>query len=650
MVADGSVHAGAGTPTNALPLPPPVAAAGVTAAVDPWGPTPETNVQPVPGFLVPGQPLGGYPHGGQPAPAGWPPAAVAPPPRRWLRRLVLITAPALLVVAALVVLVVVRPWQRPTGPTKPTGAHSTLPISYAAGDNTGPAVRPAGAAHGGALTIMSDRGVNHLDPAQVFDLSEIAIGQLLYRTLTAVRTNPDGSGTLIGDLATDPGTDTAGDCTVWTYRLRQGLAYADGSPVTAADVAFGVARSFDPALAAGWSTLQQWLAGRSDYNADYHGPAAGAAPGVSTPDRTTIVFTLPQPHCDFPYATSLPATAPVPAGSHPSGAALDSRPPSSGPYQLTSKQSSRLELARNPHWLAASDPLRTADPDTISIRLNQDGADLTTQLIADADPDSLSWFSNTTAAARGTGRLLAGALGYTYYLHINTARVTDLKIRQAISYAIDKPAVIAASVGADNATVASTLIPAPLAGYQPATDRYPLNLSKAKELLAGAQPRLTLAIANTANRNKQAGVIKKNLTDAGFQVTIVPLASTDFYGDIAKPDDPYDLAIGNYYPPWPSGYQQLAIMYDSRASVLASNLSHLRDAGINAEFDRLDKVSAADQVAQAGALDAKILDSLAPAVPLYTGQGGFLRGSKVCGCPVSVVTGLPDVLTTFVTG
>ncbi len=566
----------------------------------------------------------------------------------------MITVPAVVLVAALAAVLVLKPWQ--SGGTKPPVSHrTTKAISYEPADNSGPAARAAGAQHGGQLTVLTTDSFDHLDPAQVYNFDTAAFLQLVTRSLTVVRTNSDGTGTLVGDLATDPGTDVNGDCKTWRYTIRTGIQFADGTPLTSRDVAYGIARSFDPGLSTGgYVTLQQWLAGDDDYSADYSGPGSGdaAAPGVHTPDERTLELTFPQPHCDLPYAVSLPTTAPVPDGSRPSATTIDSKPPSSGAYQVSSRSANAITLTRNPHWQAASDPVRTGDPDVIIVQLNQDPDAISSRLIADQDANqrTIAWSTTDTAAATATGRVATGSLGYNLLLALNTKRLTNLNVRKAISYAINKTTLVGESVGTDSGTVTSTLIPPGLAGNVDNPDPYPFDAAKGRALLsaaAGQQVQLTLATSSNSSREVEVREISNNLEAIGIKVTWVKLSSDDFYTAVAGSADPYDMALVTSIPDWPSGYEHLRNLF-GRSPVW--DVTHLSDPAIYAEFDRIDALPLDQQIAAAGPLDAKILQDTAAAVPLFTVAGSYLYGSHVGPVPVSAAAGEPDLLTAYVTG
>ncbi len=616
---------------------------------------PATGSMPVPGQF--GRP-GGAPTGsgqlgaaGSPV-TGWGQQFVPPPApkRRGRAALIVVPAVAVVLVGALVGALVLKPWQKEDKPAPP--GRTTQPISYTAADNSGPAARPADAVRGGRLTVLSAITLDHLDPAQAYQFQEIAVSQLVSRTLTTLRPNDDGSSTLVGDLATDPGQDVNSDCRVWRFTLRDGVKFADGTPVTAQDVAYGIGRSFQSDVEDGFVTLQQWLAGSDNYDRDYDGPGTGnePAPGVRTPDSHTVELHFAQPHCDAPYAAALPTTAAVPNNSRPSATALDTRPPATGPYQVNTQSDKSVTLIRNPSWDPATDPLRTADPDEIAFTFGMSTDDISAKLVADHDADqrTISWSATNTAAARNSGRVRTGSLGYNVLLGINNARLTSLKVRQAISYAIDKTKLVGESIGSDGGVPASTVIAPGMAGYVAAPDQYPYSPDKARDALGSGfakGTKLTLATSTSSARGRQATQIKRDLEAIGFSVTVVQLESTDLFTKLDDADDPYDLAVVGYVPDWPSGFEQLRGLFSTDP---AWNFAHLNDSAVHSEISRIEKLPAAKQIEAAGALDAKIIADHAAVVPLFTTQGSFLYGSHVSAVPVNSPLAVPDLFRVYV--
>ena len=537
-------------------------------------------------------------------------------------------------------------------------------ISYEAADNQGPAAAVDGATRGGTVTVMQISDFEHLDPARNYVNVQQVTGGLLYRALNGYKENGSGQLLLVGDLATNPGKDVDGDCKVWEFTLRDGVKYEDGSPVTSRDVAYGIGRSFAPSLNEGPHYIQQWLYPGGVYNATYQGPYDGGKPvpdGITTPDDRTIRFTFPQPHCDLPYAAALPTSAPVPAGKDTRDQ-YDLRPFSSGPYKVKSYQRDvALELERNPNWDPKTDPLRTAYPDGFRFTFGLESAQIAERLVADAPADqaSISWvdvppavLSRTTSGGVAE-RVVKGPTQYTWVLNINTQRVTDLNIRKALNYAVDKDAVLKAIGGQAAGSLATTLMSPTTAGFK-TYDVFnaPINGDKAKvaELLAGKRPKLVLAHSNIELRSQQAEALRKNLTDMGFDIVMKPIENSSYYDEIGRKNNPYDLYIGGWGSDWPTGSTIIPPLYDGREIVAEgnNNLSYLNEPAVSAEIDRVRKLPAAEQDAAWTALDEKIMREYVPVVPCYYDAAYELHGSKIGNPFLSDAYGILQANTIYV--
>ncbi|CAM5385559.1 ABC transporter substrate-binding protein OS=Streptomyces microflavus OX=1919 GN=Smic_55080 PE=4 SV=1 [Streptomyces microflavus] len=121
---------------------------------------------------------------------------------------------------------------------------------------------------GGTLTVLNSNTQQDFDPARLYTSGGGNIRSLVFRTLTT-RNREDGAegAQVVPDLATDLGKPNA-DATVWTYTLKEGLKYEDGTAITSADIKYGIERSFAPELSGGAPYLRDWLIG----GADYQGP------------------------------------------------------------------------------------------------------------------------------------------------------------------------------------------------------------------------------------------------------------------------------------------------------------------------------------------------------------------------------------------
>ena len=533
---------------------------------------------------------------------------------------------------------------------------STSSISVDPEDSMGPAPDVAGAAKGGTLLVLRENGIAHLDPQRIYSFAGLMNAQLYARTLTAFTDEGKGDVTLVGDLATTAGQDLNNDCTAWEYTVKDGVKFEDGRPITSKEIAYGIARSFDPDLSGGPTYLQEWLADTPQYDTawDFQANKNSLPPGLTTPDAKTLRFEFNRPHCDLPFAASLPYTAPLPPDKD-TGIDLDKRPFSSGPYKfVTNTAGVELELDRNTHWDPESDPIRHQYPDRFVWSFGASPDASANRIISDTGGDqaALGWngvpaalVSRVAGDSSLASRTLLSPTPSANRLTINVQRVTDLKVRQALNYAIDRGGLVKSVGGSTKASPLTTLMPPGTLGYQK-YDAYPAgdggDLVKARELLAGASPSLVLVVADT--NTSTSTQLKANLEHAGFKITVKTVPADEMLDEVGKQNNPWDLYMSNWAADWPSGAAILPVLYDGRKikATNNSNVSYVNDDAINADFDRVLALSPAEQAAEWGKLDERIMTEKAPAIPLYVDVGYYLTGSRVGGVFIGSVFGYPS--------
>jgi peptide/nickel transport system substrate-binding protein len=545
-------------------------------------------------------------------------------------------------------------------------------VSHNPADSKGPATPVPGATRGGTITVLQPSDFDYLDPAQEYVNVDQIAGTLLTRSLTTYKETVQSDGTVkmtvVGDTATDTGTDVNHDCKVWKYTIKDGLKFEDGTPVTAADVAYGIARSFSPDLTQGPHWIQNWLAGTgstsADYNKVYKGPYNGGAdvpPGL-TVSGNTMTFTFSQAHCDMPYAAALPMTAAVPKAKD-TRADYTRHPVSDGPYMISSYiKDTSLTLVRNPNWDPNGDAVHNAYPDQIKMVFNVDQNTITQRLAANVGDDqtALTW-SNVTADTAGlvtgavTSRVVDGATQFADYIDINNLRVTDVNVRKALNIAMDKTAVIK-SVGGDTAGTVLNSIESPTT---PGWQNYDVfgvgptgDAAKAKQMLGGKTPELVLCFAGgVARRESQALAIQASLQQAGFKIDLKPIDAATYYTIIGAKTNTCDLYRAGWGSDWPSGSTIIPPILDGRSIQPTGNsdYSYYNSDATNAEIDRISAETDSAQAAKDwAALDKKIMQNDAPMIPILDDRNFTLIGSKVGGAFLSKAFGATSLNTVFV--
>ncbi|MFE1857960.1 ABC transporter substrate-binding protein [Streptomyces anandii] len=502
---------------------------------------------------------------------------------------------------------------------------------------------------GGTLTVLSDQDFAHLDPARNWVMPTMDFGsRLLYRTLTTFKSAPGKAGSeIVPDLATDLGRPSDGGRT-WTFTLKPGLKYEDGTPIRAQDVKYNVERSFAPDLAGGPDYAQRYLAGAEGYT----GPLQGKhLDSIRTPDDRTIVFRLRRPVAEFSYTVTLPTFSPVPA-SREKGVQYDLRPFSSGPYRIdTYERGKKLVLVRNPHWDPATDQVRKAYPDRIVVQQGLKRGQIDDRIIASsgADASAVEWSDMDPASIAKVlprpevkKRLAAERTGCTDMLALNTSRAPfdNLKLRQAMQYAVDKSAQVTANGGPALNDIATGYLPPSLTGVRRADFLYGRSatgdVEKARKLLAeGGRPSGFAATITVSTGDKtRAEALQQSLSRVGVRLRIQTVDPSVYYDTIGDTEHAPDMAISGWCPDYPSGSTFLPFVFDGRTireKGNQGNVSQFRDKAVEKRMDEIAAMSDAGRANQAWIDLDPTIQRKSPAVPLLWPRKPLLAGDNIAG-------------------
>jgi peptide/nickel transport system substrate-binding protein len=521
---------------------------------------------------------------------------------------------------------------------------------------------------GGTLTVLNSNPQEDFDPARLYTSGGGNVPSLVFRTLTTRnRENGAAGAKVVPDLATDTGRPNK-DATVWTYTLKKGLKYEDGTAITSADIKYGIERSFAPELSGGAPYLRDWLVGAADYQGPYKDKKGLSA--IETPDSRTIVFHLNKPEGEFPYLATQTQFTPVPKAKD-TGTKYEEHPVSSGPYKVVSNQNDgeTLVLERNKYWSTATDAERKAYPDKIDVKSGLDSSVINQRLSSSQGADAAAVTTDTNLGpaelAKVTGdkelaaRVGTGHFGYTNYIAFNptVAPFNNVKVRQAISYAIDRSSVVNAAGGSSLAEAATTFLPNQKSfGYDP-YDLFPAgasgNAAKAKALLkeAGYPKGITVTLTHSNDKDFEtspeiATAIQDALKKAGITVKLQGLEINDYKDKIHSVKTEPGFFLAHWGADWPSGGPFLAPIFDGRQIVKDGanfNSGLLNDKSVNAEIDAINKLTDLDAAAKRwGALDKKIGEQ-ALTVPLFHPVYKRLVGKDIKNVVISDWTGVLDI-------
>ncbi|WP_250298047.1 ABC transporter substrate-binding protein [Streptomyces sp. A 4/2] len=527
---------------------------------------------------------------------------------------------------------------------------------------------------GGTLTVLNSQPQEDFDPARLYTSGGGNVPSLVFRTLTT-RHRADGAAgsKVVPDLATDLGRPSK-NATVWTYTLKDGLKYEDGTSITSGDIKYGIERSFAAELSGGAPYLRDWLIGGDRYQGPYKagpdGKRGKQLASIETPDARTIVFHLNKPEGEFPYLATQTQTTPVPKAKD-TGTTYEKHPVSSGPYKVVSNENDgeRLTLARNTFWSAKTDSERKAYPDKVDVRSGLDSSVINQRLSSSQGADATAVTTDTNLGpaelAEVTGdkklasRVGTGHFGYTDYLAFNpkVKPFDNPKVRQAVAYAVDRSSVINAAGGSALAEPATTYLPDQKSfGYTP-YDHFPAGATgdpaKAKDLLkeAGYPHGLTITLTHSDARDFEtspeiATALQDALKKAGITVELQGLEDNDYKDKVHGAKTEPGLFLAHWGADWPSGGPFLAPIFDGRQIVKDGanfNSGFLNDPSVNKEIDEINKLTDLNAAAERwGALDKKI-GAQALTVPLFHPVYKRLYGQGIRNVVISDWTGVLDI-------
>jgi peptide/nickel transport system substrate-binding protein len=530
---------------------------------------------------------------------------------------------------------------------------------------------------GGTLNMLGAGDVDYMDP----NISYYSVGYLNLRMwsrqLFTYPADPGSDNTKpVADLATEiPTKDNGGisaDGTTYTIHIRSGAQW-DTTParqVTAADMVRGVKRTANPVQPfGGIPDFANLIVGYKAFSDGFakveKTPAAIEAyvdktplPGVVAKDQTTVEFHLTQPATYFVDMLTLPAFSPAPVEVMkylPASTELGNHFPSDGPYKVDSWVPTKsISYSRNPAWNASTDPVRKAYVDKIVVNetVSQDSIQQQLQTgtpTADLEFDVGPPPSQLPAliAKKDPNLNLGPTASSNPYVVYNTASpnnnkaLANAKVRQAISYAINRDHVLQVLGGPTVNPPLTHVLPDNILGSKQ-IDPYPYDVDKAKQLLAEAGfPHLTLKFLyrNASEGSSKAfQTIQQDLSKAGITVVGVPSPNADFYVKYLQVPSVarrgvWDLSLAGWGADW---YGNAALSFfnplfsgDPSFPPIGSNFGLYASPTTNALIDQAAKATDENQAEDLWAkADAQVMAD-APFYPLTNPKNANYHAPQV---------------------
>ncbi|MGW6458698.1 ABC transporter substrate-binding protein [Streptomyces sp. NPDC055078] len=510
---------------------------------------------------------------------------------------------------------------------------------------------------GGTLKFIGKQDFDSTDPQRQYYGMAWDFSRFYARQLMSYAPKPGQAGAeLVPDLAEAKGV-ISNDGKTYTYKLREGITWEDGTPITSKDVKYGIQRIWaTDVITGGPAYLRQVL----DPKGEYKGPYKDTSPdklglkAIQTPDDKTIVFNLATPNGDFEQMLAMPAGSPVKAEKDTAGK-YQLKPFSSGPYKFESYTPKKgAVLVRNDKWQKSSDPIRPALPDKITVTINSNIEAIDQLLIkgeydVDLNATGMSQSGRTTALKKHKGNLDNIETSFIRYVDIATkvAPFNNVECRKAVIYAADYKSMQTVRGGPDaGGPIAPNMLPKSIKGsddYDPygilARDGKP-DVAKAKTALkaCGKPDGFSTNIAARSNNPGEvqtAEALQQSLQAVGIKAEVEVIDGAEHSSTTGSPAWVKKRGVGlnmtGWGPDFPTGQGFSQPLVDGRFIVPNGNynFSETNDPKINKLFDDALKETDAEKAAGIYQQINHVTTDLAAQMPFLYEKNFTWRSSRL---------------------
>ncbi|HZT45178.1 MAG TPA: ABC transporter substrate-binding protein [Gaiellaceae bacterium] len=476
--------------------------------------------------------------------------------------------------------------------------------------------------------IAYDTGIDYLDPSLSYTVQGWSIMWNVYLPLLGYKhvNGPDGA-TLVPYLAQSL-PKVSSDGKTYTFVLRKGLKYSDGTAVKASDFPATIERDY--AVNSPGVGFFSNIVGTDQIAKT----GKGTISGIQADDSTgTITIHLKQPEGDFEYIVATEFAALVPANSPKKD--MSTNPlPSTGPYMIQSyKPNKQAIIVRNPHFDASmfDGNVPQGNPDKMTIDVIGDaGVALTRTLKGQDDYDFQQPPNDRLAELQSKYsdqiKIYTPANTFYYFMNTRVAPFNNVKVRQAVNYAINREALVRIYAGL--ATPTENVLPPTYPQYKK-HDFYPYNLAKAKQLIksAGATGAAVTIFTddNESRRAPEAGqYLQGVLKSIGLNAKLKEVHAAVYWTTVGNQATKAQIGFADWFQDYPHPLDWFDVLLNGNRITQThnNNYANFDDPTINAKIEALKKEptltsSVNSQWAQ---VDADVMKQ-APWAPYLNQQG-----------------------------
>jgi ABC-type transport system substrate-binding protein len=480
---------------------------------------------------------------------------------------------------------------------------------------------------------VNSTDITYLDPALNYDFYGWRLEAATCAMLLGYPDKPGrASARLVPEVATGFPT-ISGNGKTYTYTLRSGFRFSDGTPVTAASYVRAIERALNPKMQSPAATFFSDIVGADKVMA---GKATHPSGVTTSGNKLTIRLTKAAPDFVSRMAMNFMCAIPPNLPIDPKGV---NTPPGAGPYYISSKsKGSQIVLRKNPYY--GGNRRQIWDVIRVTVEMGEQASYLQVRKgEADLDMYSLPTAAHTQLTKEfgiNKGRYFVHPSNSISYFALNTSQgiFKDVKVRQAVAYAVDRPSLTRLG-GLNAGTPNEQILPPGVPGYRDA-NIYPVgrpNIAKAKALLGGKTGKIVMYTTNDQLGTNTGQMVQANLKAIGLDVEVKPYTFAVLIDKTGTRGEPFDMYAIGWFADYPDPYDFINILLDGRTIVAKNNINtaYFDVPAYNRKMDAAARLTGDARYRAYGSLDIDITRNQSPLVITNNANVREFISSKV-GC------------------
>jgi peptide/nickel transport system substrate-binding protein len=485
---------------------------------------------------------------------------------------------------------------------------------------------------GGTLRInLSETDFEFLDPALSYD----APGwQVLFATNRPLLNYPDKPGAEGARLVPDGAAalpTVSKDGKTYTFTVRSGIKFSDGTPITAAAYKRAIERAADPNQGSPAIAFLHTVVGADARNEKKANSVSGV---TASGQKLTVKLTQADPtflaEIAMPFFTAVKPNMPI----NPKG---ENVYPTGGPYKIASRDIGRqVVLERNPQY--KGDRPANADRIVISVLSDQAQSFLQTKAgqvdydMGGLPPTAHQELFNTYGVNKSRYFVNPGV--NVFYAALNTSRApfSNVNLRKAVNYAVDRPAWVRVG-GLLSGKRTDQILPPSMRGFTDAKI-YPIkgaDPAKAKQLAGGSNAEVTILHTTSATAVARAQILQFNLRQMGLQPKLKPQPFAVAIKTAGDKGGDFDMFTIGWLADYPDPFDFINVLMngDNIQESNNSNYAYLNNPTYNKRMEAAAKLSGNARYAAYGKLDVDLTKNLAPWASMSNNNTREFIGARI---------------------